>query len=237
MKPKAALAPSSHTSRPNPRFNIENPLVIPQGSPISPLLANLYMRRVVPGRKKLGWSKAAARVSCFRAYKAARPGQEPQVQPEIAAALREAGRVEVQTVLSGRLAKVDVDSRAEAVPALKLRVLLALEAPEAVADILEFEFHATRTEVPEVALFELRLSLLRMMTQKDAASLFRIVVVEAQRVPTPGAIFYARRPGTTLKRLAKYLRAAAVRGELRCREPLRAAEFLAQSRPNIICVA
>jgi hypothetical protein len=30
-----------------------------------------------------------------RAYKAARPGQEPQVQSEIAAALREAGRVEV----------------------------------------------------------------------------------------------------------------------------------------------
>jgi TetR/AcrR family transcriptional repressor of mexJK operon len=76
-----------------------------------------------------------------------------------------------------------------------------------------------------------------MMTQKDAASLFRIVVAEAPRAPTPGAIFYAQRPGTTLKRLAKYLRAAAVRGELRCRELLCAAEFLAQSRPNIICVA
>jgi hypothetical protein len=30
---------------------------IPQGSPISPLLANLYMRRFVLGWKKLGWEK------------------------------------------------------------------------------------------------------------------------------------------------------------------------------------
>ena len=51
-----------------------------------------------------------------------------------------------------------------------------------------------------------------MMTRKDAASLFRIVVAEARRAPKPGAIFYTQGPGTTLKRLAKYLRAAADRG-------------------------
>jgi hypothetical protein len=62
------------------------------------------------------------------------------------------------------------------------------------------------------------------MIRKDAASLFRIAVAEAPRAPKLGAIFYAQGPGTTLKRLAKYLRAAADRGELRCREPLRAAE-------------
>ena len=61
------------------------------------------------------------------------------------------------------------------------------------------------------------------MIRKDTASLFRIAVAEAPRAPKLGAIFYAQ--GTTLKRLAKYLRAAADRGELRCREPLRAAEL------------
>ena len=33
---------------------------IPQGSPISPLLANLYMRRFVLGWKQLGWRSASA---------------------------------------------------------------------------------------------------------------------------------------------------------------------------------
>jgi hypothetical protein len=78
-------------------------------------------------------------------------------------------------------------------------------------------------QVTEVALFELGLSLLLLMIRVDAASLFRIAVAEAPRAPKLGAIFYAQ--GTTLKRLAKYLRAAADRGELRRGEPLRAAEL------------
>jgi TetR/AcrR family transcriptional repressor of mexJK operon len=83
-----------------------------------------------------------------------------------------------------------------------------------------------RDEVPEVALFDLGLSLIRMMTRKDAASLFRIVVAEAPRAPKLGAIFYAQGPGATLKRLTQYLRAAAGRGQLHCPEPLRAAKLL-----------
>jgi hypothetical protein len=47
------------------------------------------------------------------------------------------------------------------------------------------------------------------MIRKDAASLFRIAVAEAPRAPKLGAIFYAQGPGTTPKRLTKYLRAAA----------------------------
>src|SRR6267154_348985 len=82
-----------------------------------------------------------------------------------------------------------------------------------------------RDEVPEVALFDLGISLLGMMTKKDAASLFRIVVAEAPRAPKLGAIFYAQGPGATLERLTKYLRAAAGRGQLRCRDPLRAAKL------------
>jgi len=82
-----------------------------------------------------------------------------------------------------------------------------------------------RNEIPEVALFDLGMSLMRMMTKKDAASLLRIVVAEAPRSPKLGAIFYAQGPGATLKRLTKYLRAAASRGQLRCQEPLRAAKL------------
>jgi AcrR family transcriptional regulator len=82
-----------------------------------------------------------------------------------------------------------------------------------------------RDEVPEIALFDLGISLMRMMTRKDAASLFSIVVAETPRSPKLGAIFYAQGPGATLKRLTKYLRAAVGRGQLRCREPLRAAKL------------
>jgi AcrR family transcriptional regulator len=82
-----------------------------------------------------------------------------------------------------------------------------------------------RDEVPEVALFDLGLSLIRMMTRKDAASLFRIVVAEAPRAPKLGAIFYAQGPGATVKRLTQYLRSAASRGQLHCPEPLRAAKL------------
>jgi hypothetical protein len=73
-----------------------------------------------------------------RAHQAAGPGQEPQIQSEIASSLRESGRVEVQSVLPGQLAEIDVP-----VPGRKLRVLLTLEPPEGVADILEVESHAT----------------------------------------------------------------------------------------------
>jgi len=62
-----------------------------------------------------------------RAHQAAGPGQEPQIQSEIASSLRESGRVEVQSVLPGQLAEIDVDGRAEPVPGRKLRVLLTLE--------------------------------------------------------------------------------------------------------------
>jgi hypothetical protein len=71
------------------------------------------------------------------------PVRSPRSQSEIASSLRESGRVEVQSVLPGQLAEIDVDGRAEPVPGRKLRVLLTLEPPEGVADILEVESHAT----------------------------------------------------------------------------------------------
>jgi TetR/AcrR family transcriptional regulator, mexJK operon transcriptional repressor len=82
-----------------------------------------------------------------------------------------------------------------------------------------------RDGVPRRVLFDLGLGLLRVMTQGDACSLFSIVVAETARTPELGAIFYSKGPGTTLARLTAYLRSAAARGELRCRQPERAAKL------------
>jgi len=54
---QAILARARRVSRDNQGETRSHPdcrAIIPQGSPISPLLANLYMRRFVPGWKKLG---------------------------------------------------------------------------------------------------------------------------------------------------------------------------------------
>jgi TetR/AcrR family transcriptional regulator, mexJK operon transcriptional repressor len=82
-----------------------------------------------------------------------------------------------------------------------------------------------KDEAPEIALFDLGISLMRMMTKKDPAALFSLVVAESPRAPNLGAIFYAQGPGAMLKRLTKYLRTAAHGGQLQCREPLRAAKL------------
>jgi hypothetical protein len=50
------------------------------------------------------------------ADQAARPGQKPEIHSHVASALRESGRMEIQPVLPGQLAKIDVDGRAEAAP-------------------------------------------------------------------------------------------------------------------------
>jgi len=82
-----------------------------------------------------------------------------------------------------------------------------------------------RDEDPETALFELGMSLLRMMTEPDSAALFSVIVADLPRSPVLGAIFYEQGPGATLKRLTEYLRAATERSQLQCREPLRAARL------------
>src|SRR5689334_9945328 len=49
---------------------------IPQGSPLSPLLANLYMRRFVLGWKKLGLEQSlGTRLVTYAAAFAERPGE------------------------------------------------------------------------------------------------------------------------------------------------------------------
>lgn len=82
-----------------------------------------------------------------------------------------------------------------------------------------------RDEPPETALFELGVSLMRLMTQDDSSSLFNIIIADAQRSPELAGIFYERGPGMTLKRLTTYLRSATQRGQLHCPDPQRAAKL------------
>ncbi len=82
-----------------------------------------------------------------------------------------------------------------------------------------------RDGAPRRVLCDLGLSLMRVMTQGDAWALFSLVIAETPRTPELGAIFYAKGPGTTLDRLTTYLRSATARGELRCRQPTRAAKL------------
>ncbi len=82
-----------------------------------------------------------------------------------------------------------------------------------------------RDEPPKTALFELGMSLMRLMTKGEAPSLFVIIIGDAQRAPDLARIFYDQGPGLTLKRLTAYLRSATQRGQLRCPDPRRAAKL------------
>ena len=78
---------------------------------------------------------------------------------------------------------------------------------------------------PRRRLFDLGLNLLRMMLRGDSCSLLRVVVAETPRAPELGAIFYAHGPGSILGHLARYLREATDRRQLRCRNPAQAAKL------------
>jgi hypothetical protein len=51
--------------------------------------------------------------------------------------------MEVQPVLTGQRAKVDIYGSPESVPTGKSPLLLALDIPERIADVLKIEFHST----------------------------------------------------------------------------------------------
>jgi TetR/AcrR family transcriptional repressor of mexJK operon len=80
-------------------------------------------------------------------------------------------------------------------------------------------------EPPEKVLMELGLSLLHVISIRDASSLLSIVVAETHRAPELAGIFYCQGPGATLERLTAYLRSATRRGQLRCPDPQRAAKL------------
>jgi TetR/AcrR family transcriptional repressor of mexJK operon len=80
-------------------------------------------------------------------------------------------------------------------------------------------------EPPEKVLMELGMSLMRLVSMRDASSLLSIVVAETHRAPELAGIFYSRGPGATLERLTGYLRSATRRGQLRCPDPQRAAKL------------
>ena len=83
----------------------------------------------------------------------------------------------------------------------------------------------SRVGPPRRVLFSLGRGLLELMTQGEAVPLLRLVIAEAPKSPELGVILYENGPGRTLNRLADYLRAATVRGELRCRHPNQAAKL------------
>jgi TetR/AcrR family transcriptional regulator, mexJK operon transcriptional repressor len=92
---------------------------------------------------------------------------------------------------------------------------------------------------PRQVLFDLGMTLLRLMMQDEARLLFRVVLAEAQRAPELATIFYEKGPGLTLKTLTTYLRAATRRRELQCAQPLEAAKlFLGAviSHHHLICL-
>jgi hypothetical protein len=51
--------------------------------------------------------------------------------------------MEVQSVLTGQRTKVDIYGSPESVPTGKSLLLLALDIPERIADVLKIEFHST----------------------------------------------------------------------------------------------
>ncbi len=82
-----------------------------------------------------------------------------------------------------------------------------------------------RDEPPAAALFELGMSLMQLLTKGEGSSLFHIIIADTHRAPDLAAIFYERGPGTTLKRVTAYLRAATQRGQLHCPDPRLAAKL------------
>jgi TetR/AcrR family transcriptional regulator, mexJK operon transcriptional repressor len=78
---------------------------------------------------------------------------------------------------------------------------------------------------PEQVLMELGMSLMRLVSKRDASSLLSIVVAEAHRAPELAGIFYSQGPGATLESLTEYLRSATQRQQLRCPDPQRAAKL------------
>jgi hypothetical protein len=51
--------------------------------------------------------------------------------------------MEIPSLVTGQLAKIDVHRSAESVPNRKALFLLALEVPEGIADVLKIEVHPT----------------------------------------------------------------------------------------------
>src|ERR1700704_217842 len=78
---------------------------------------------------------------------------------------------------------------------------------------------------PREVLGRLGLNLLEFLTLTDSLSFCRIMVAEAVRAPELGRIFYAQGPAHVHHELARYLRRATRRGELRCSEPELAAKL------------
>jgi TetR/AcrR family transcriptional regulator, mexJK operon transcriptional repressor len=78
---------------------------------------------------------------------------------------------------------------------------------------------------PRETLLGVGRNLLRILVGPDSLAFLRGVVSEAPRAPGLGEIFYSQGPARTLSKLARYLGAATLRGELCCSDPELAAKL------------
>ena len=77
----------------------------------------------------------------LRARQPAGTSQQTKISAQIAAALPECGRMEIQSVLTDQRTQVDVHRSTETIPTREPLFLLTLNVPERVADVLEVEPH------------------------------------------------------------------------------------------------
>ncbi|MES2493876.1 MAG: TetR/AcrR family transcriptional regulator [Pseudomonadota bacterium] len=77
-----------------------------------------------------------------------------------------------------------------------------------------------------VALAKFCTRFLSKLSRPESLALHRLVVGEAARFPEMGRIFYERAPLKTQALLADFLRRAGEQGQIRCEDPLVAAQYL-----------
>ena len=77
----------------------------------------------------------------IRARHTAGAGQEPKICSQIAAALPECCRMEIQSLLTDQRTQVDVHRAPKPIPTRESFFLLTLNVPERVADVLEVKPH------------------------------------------------------------------------------------------------
>ncbi len=104
-----------------------------------------------PGRNHQRLDPPGIEATCVRAGHPAGTGQEPQIGHEFASTLPQRCRMEIQSLLTRQRTEIDVHCSPEAIPTRKSLLLLALEVPEGIADVLKIEVHSTLLQARPLA--------------------------------------------------------------------------------------
>src|ERR1700741_197331 len=81
--------------------------------------------------------------ACIRAGQPAGVGEQTEICTEISAGLPECRRMKKQSVQAGQRAKIDVNRSPKPVPTRESLLLLALNVPERIADVVKIESDAS----------------------------------------------------------------------------------------------